>query len=218
MHSTGMDCETESLESGPPPYVCALYDTRHQRPSHFILDPADPQAHILRATQAMQNAPNLVSFNGTQFDFRMLAAAVDHPSDKARLARLALSHCDIMLQFACENGYFSSLNSFAVPTLDHPKIGCGADVHEQWQAGKHQEVADYCADDARITAELYNHGAHYGHLLRTPKSKPDAVRRYALPPALWQPAHVCLRNPRQATFMETPPNVAGMADWTLEHL
>ena len=147
----------------------------------------------------------------------MLAAACSHHSDKRALARLALTHVDIMLQFACANGYFSSLDSFAGPTLKTKKIGSGSTVKEDWEAGKCQEVADYCADDARLTALLYDHGSSFGYLLRTPKNKPDVVRRWALGIDLWQPALQCLKNPTKATFMDNPPDVGGMADWTLKY-
>lgn len=212
-----MDCETEGLDEGPLPYVIALYDTRSNTAQKFLSD-GRTDAHILQSLLAMQNSPILTTFNGTQFDFRMLAAACSHPSDQKSLARLALTHVDIMLQFATSNGYFSSLDSFAAPTLGHAKTGSGATVKDDWEAGFQTKVADYCADDARLTALLYDHGAAKGYLLRTPKSKPDVQRRWALGVDLWQPAAVCLRNPKKATFMDNPPNVAAMADWTLRHL
>lgn len=215
--SVGMDCETEGLDEGPLPYVIALYDTRSNTPSTFLSD-GKTDSHILQALLAMQNVPVLCTFNGTQFDFRMCAAACTHLSDQKALARLALEHVDIMLQFACQNGYFSSLDSFAGPTLGHKKIGSGATVKDDWAAGKHQEVAEYCADDARLTALLYDHGSARGRLLRTPKSKPDVVRTWALGAKLWQPAVECLKKPKRATFMDDPPDVGGMADWVLRYL
>ena len=213
----GMDCETEGLDEGPLPYVVALWDTRANAAAKFMSD-GKTDKHILEATLAMENSPELTTFNGTQFDFRMLAAACSHSSDQKRLATMALEHVDIMLQFACANGYFSSLDSFAGPTLGHKKIGSGATVKDDWAAGKHDEVADYCADDARLTALLYDHGKTKGYLLRTPKSKPDVVRRWPLAASLWQPAVKNLKRPKTATFMDDPPNVAGMADWVLRYL
>ena len=215
--TVGMDCETEGLDEGPLPYVIALWDTVANRPMTFLSD-GKTDKHILEATLTMENCRELTTFNGTQFDFRMLAAGCSHDADKQRLARLALNHVDIMLQFACANGYFSSLDSFAGPTLGAKKIGCGADVKEDWAAGKHQEVADYCADDARLTALLYDHGKAKGFLLRTPKSKPDVVRRWGLDVNLWKNAVTCLKKPKRATFMDDPPNVGGMADWVLRYL
>lgn len=213
----GMDCETEGLKPGPVPYVVALWDTRCGKAATF-LDNGTDESSVLEATLAMKNARELCTFNGTQFDFKMMAASCTHLSDKRDLARLALEHTDIMLQFACSTGYYGSLDSFAGATLGAKKIGCGADVNEDWKAGKRQEVADYCADDARLTGLLYDHGRGKGYLLRTPKSKPDKVSRWALGADLWQPAHVCLRNPKRATFMEDPPDVGGMGDWALEYL
>ena len=215
--SVGMDCETEGLDAGPLPYVIALFDTRANQATTFLSDNTTDH-HIIESIKAMQNTRNLCTFNGTQFDFRMLAAACKHKSDQRALADLALNHFDIMLQFACENGYFSSLSSFVTPTLGRGKIGNGADVKEQWANGEYEAVSDYCADDAKLTAQLFDYGAAKGHILRTPKSKPDVVRRYALPSQLWKPAHVCLRSPQTASFMDNPPDVAGMADWVLEYM
>lgn len=216
MH-VGMDCETEGLREGPAPYVVALFDTRSGEPATF-LDKGD-DSHLIRSLDAMEmNKDRLCTFNGTQFDFRMIAAACTNRADQRRCAVLALEHVDIMLQYACDKGYFGSLNSFACCTLDAKKIGSGADVREDWAAGKHQEVADYCADDARLTAELMDFGSRNGYLLREPKSRPGTTTRWGLGRSLWQPAAVCLRNPARATFMDDPPNVAAMADWTLQYL
>jgi len=214
--SVGMDCETESLKEGPAPYVVALYDSRGNKPSVFVS--RGDESHVLEATLAMENCRDLATFNGTQFDFRMMAACLSNKADQQRLARLALTHTDIMLQFASDTGYFSSLESFAVPTLGAKKIGSGASVREQWEAGKCQEVADYCADDARLTAELYNFGRARGYLLRSPKSKPEVVKRWPLGAELWDCAYKCLQNPATASFMDDPPDVKAMGDWTLQYL
>ena len=192
----GMDCETESLEFGPPPYVVALYDTRDTRGVAFLREDGDPTAHVLRSLDAMEHSRELCTFNGTAFDFRMLASCLEGDADRKRCARLALEHVDIMLAFAASTGYFSSLESFATATLSRSKIGSGKDVAEQWEGGGRQQVADYCIDDAKITAMLYDHGKSYGRLSRSVRSRPGATATWALPPSSGGPP-LCVCRTRQ---------------------
>lgn len=216
-HCVGMDAETAGLEPGSEIYVVALYDTRNKAVTTFVSD-GKTDCHIVEAAAFMTQCQDPVcTFNGTSFDFKMLAAATTNPAAKTQLAHLALTHTDIMLQFACSNGYFSSLASFTVPTLNKGKIGSGGSVEEQWAGNKKQEVIDYCADDAKLTAELYMYGANYGRLERV--SKAGKTSQWVLPPQpIWKAAAKCFDHITVPDFLDKPPPIQSMADWTLPYI
>lgn len=220
-HCVGMDTETAGLEKGSEVYVVACYNTKTKESAHFVSDGSSDR-HIWDAYRYMERAGlPVATFNGTAFDFAMMAAATSDKTLKKCLATMALEkNYDIMLQFAADNGYFSSLASFSVPTLDRGKIGSGGSVEEAWasnDAEKRQGVIDYCIDDAKLTAELFTYGSNWGRLQR--KTKNGKVNTWTLPcQPVWRPAAVCLANTTTADFLDNPPDVSGMADWTLEHL
>ena len=216
-HCVGMDTETAGLEPGSEIYVIALFCTRDSSVHTFVTNGED-DSHIIEATQFMDASKDCIcTFNGTSFDFKMMAAATSDARTKKILAKLALTHIDIMLQFACDNGYFSSLASFTQPTLNKGKIGSGGSVEEQWASQKRQEVIDYCADDAKLTADLYLHGANYGRIMRVSKAGKQSTWVLPLQP-VWKAAASCMQNITIATFMDNPPPIHAMADWTLPHI
>jgi len=216
----GFDTETDGLESGDAVHVVALHDSRTNAPRCFTAhDDGKTDDHIIRSIDALVAQAAVCSWNGTQFDFRMMAAVAGSAEDKRRCATLALTHTDMMLQFAADKGYYGSLQSFAVPTLGRGKIGQGGDVKADWAAGKRQEVADYCADDAKLTADLYEYGAAHGRLRRAAKTS-NKISVWALGEDLWLPAHRALRAAGTAdtSWMDNPPDVGAAADWAVRLL
>lgn len=211
-----MDSETAGLSPGSEVYVISLYNTKTKATTNFISD-GSTDKHIIDAAACMDHSSlPICTFNGTSFDFKMLAAATSDKQTKSVLAKLALFHVDIMLQFACSNGYFTSLASLSVPTLNRGKIGSGGSVQKDWEAGKKNEIVDYCADDAQITAKLYEYGATFGRLSRLSKARKQSI--WVLPThkhKQWQFAIKALEKITVPDFLESPPDIASLADWTL---
>ncbi|MEK9527509.1 MAG: ribonuclease H-like domain-containing protein [Gammaproteobacteria bacterium] len=211
-----MDTETAGLVPGDAVYVVALHDPRCQASCAVYDAQKHKDRHILYAVDAMSKwKGQICSFNGTKFDFQMLAAATADTATKQRCARLALSHVDIMLQFAADKGYYASLESFAVPTVGRGKIGSGASVVDDWAAGKYDEIRAYCADDAKLTSDLYAYGANFGRLKRTTKAGKTST--WTLPENGWLAAHKALDTTGVAdvSWMQNPPDVAAAADWAV---
>jgi len=214
-----MDTETAGLDPGDAVYVIALHDPRCS--SHCAVFDIDrhPGKHVPLAVDAMAKwAGEVCSFNGTKFDFHMLAAATDDVFVKRQCATLALEHTDIMLQFAAAKGYYASLESFARATLGHGKIGTGAAVVDDWALGKYDEIREYCADDAKLTSELHEYGSAYGRLKRVTKSGKTQI--WALSRAKWLPAWLAIDSTSQVdvSWMDNPPDIAAAADWAVDTL
>lgn len=95
----------------------------------------------------------LVTWNGLGFDFNVLAEESGLVAD---CARLATGHVDMMFHAVCSLGYPVSLEK-AAERMQIPgkKAGAsGANAPVMWAAGRHREVLEYCAQDARITLQI----------------------------------------------------------------
>ena len=205
--------------------MVSLYDARCNKATSF-LKKDESNDHIIESLHACKQQKTLTTFNGTSYDFKIMCNNLDHPSDKKTAARLGLSSYDIMLDFACHHGYFSSLDSFADATLKQSKTASGGDVCQMWSDGKQKEVAEYCENDARLTAMLYAHGRSYGRLKRKTKSGKTTV--WALPSTLFRTACQALKeyetNPPDTAWMQklggssSQPSINSMADWAVDIL
>ena len=219
MAATSVDTETAGLETGDAVNVVSFYDSRTPRSFSCVSDNATTK-HLHAAIQICQNSRTVVTFNGTGFDFRMIAAQVEHNADKRKCAELALKSYDMMLDFAATNGYYASLNSFANASLGAQKTGDGGSAVSDWENGDHQKVIDYCENDAILTYKVYKHGIDYGRLQRTTKS--GTVQTWALEKSLFRSASSALtahlRHPPNVSWMDNPPDIQNSGKWALDIL
>lgn len=103
--------------------------------------------------QLQEAGVTVVSFNGADFDLRVLFDLTGNPD----LRRLAAHHCDVMYQFFVEAGHRASLQSFCEGAGIAGKTGAGVDAVKMWAEGKHQQVLDYCINDVRALDDVYTH-------------------------------------------------------------
>ena len=115
----------------------------------------------------------VVTFNGAAYDFKILCRALESQGmneEAVEMAELGMGprHCDIMLDFAANSGYYGSMDSFAKATLDGvSKSGTGKWAAETWAADPgNAEVISYCVQDTTVLADLYYHGLKWGSLDR----------------------------------------------------
>ena len=211
----GFDIETSGLDEGSDVHVVSLYDSRMKRPASF--QETDSDSYLIMAIDALETCDTLCSFNGTSFDLKRISERLGTVHDKKRAARLALGHYDIMLDFATRNGYMASLASFATPTLNTQKICDGESATTMWQNGERDKVREYCEDDARITADLFEYGLAYGRLKRQTKS--GKMSPWVLGQLSFRKACSALRHhrkfPPNTSWMTDPPEIQAMAAWTV---
>lgn len=95
----------------------------------------------------------IVTWNGLGFDFDVLA---EESGAIADCERLALAHVDMMFHVFCVKGFPVALDSAAQGSGVAGKTSgmSGIRVPRMWIQGRHQEVLDYVAQDARATLEL----------------------------------------------------------------
>lgn len=95
----------------------------------------------------------IVTWNGLSFDFDILAEESGH-FDVCR--DLALGHVDMMFHIVCDRGFPLGMETAAQGMgLTGKKAGVtGWQAPQMWADGKHQEVLDYVAQDARTTLDI----------------------------------------------------------------
>lgn len=216
--AVSMDCETSGLGDSDTVHVVSIHDPRAGTGVSFT-DKTNGQFFVEHALEACARQTSVITFNGTAFDFRMMCTNVFHAADKARAARLALDSIDIMLNFSCRHGYYTSLQSFTEGTLKTSKSSSGTEAIDDWANGDHAKVAAYCEHDAALTYRLYEEVMAYGRLTRTTKRGKSHVwvcddlrPSYAV-----LTAHARSR-PYDTSWMTDPPDLAAAADWAVDVL
>lgn len=98
-----------------------------------------------------------VTWNGSGFDFRVLAQASGRV---AECATLAWEHIDMMFWLHCRKGFSVALDR-AARAVGTTKLGglSGADAPRLWAAGEYERVMDYVAQDVRMLGAIYEAAA-----------------------------------------------------------
>lgn len=103
----------------------------------------------------------VVTWNGTGFDFDILAEECRDATVARTLKATVRAHVDVGLQFFCDKGFMVGLNAVAQGSGLGGKIQgmTGAKAPVMWaDTREHQEfVLRYVAQDVRITAAIYRH-------------------------------------------------------------
>lgn len=153
---------------------CALYEVPGQ--TELVQERAGGRTYIYGSEKQIlekfwewfDTDSRFITFNGRQFDgpFLMLRSAINGVVPKRDLVgyRYQLHpNCDLREAL----NFYGTTNSrqfkfnldlackvFNIPTSKSEGID-GRSVETWYRAGRHREIADYCLDDVRATAELY---------------------------------------------------------------
>lgn len=104
--------------------------------------------NIALAQRPFDLADTLVSFNGISFDNNVLAAQSP--------VKISFADCyDILAEYKRVVGKCVKLTDLAQANGIEAKSGNGADAPLKWAQRQYREVIQYCFDDCRITALLY---------------------------------------------------------------
>lgn len=169
------DLETTGV--GPSGKItCAATSTRDATTTWHsglgtLLSPPDGQ----RLADALVAAPTVYTFNGAAFDLRKLHELTGDD----RLRDVALRHRDLMLDFACDTRYYTSMESLASPTLGTGKSNTGAWAATAWFTDEAAAVLEYCARDTVVLRDLCDHAERWGKLSR--RSKAGKLSEWVLP-------------------------------------
>ena len=172
----------------------------------------------------MQNMENdgykIVTWNGTKFDFRVLADVSGMYKD---CAELAMNHLDMMLWVTCQKGYYLGLQAALKGAGLEGKLKevilndgtvltdmSGAKAPELWRAGEFDAVLAYLEDDVRQPLALAHHIEENKVLRwRSRAGKPMSVY---VPNLLTVKECLEMRWPDQG-WMTDPPTKESFTEW-----
>lgn len=103
----------------------------------------------------------IVTFNGENFDFRVLSA-YGPVTDLYRKSTDMLTHLSRSL------GFRVKLDSLAQATLGRGKTGTGTECVDWWRSGdpaQRQRVVDYCKMDVELTRDIYLFAKKNGYVM-----------------------------------------------------
>ena len=154
---------------------CALYEVPGQQ--DVRTEKAGPRTYISGTEKQIlekfwgffESDSRFISFNGRQFDgpFLMIRSAINGLIPKRDLVGYRYGfhpNCDLReaLNFfgTVNNRQFKfnldlACKAFGVETSKSEGVD-GRSVETWYRAGRHREIADYCLEDVRATAELYD--------------------------------------------------------------
>ncbi len=96
-----------------------------------------------------ESADEIVGFNSKGFDYPALSRY--YPGDLFKLPSL-----DLLEVVNDSLGRRIKLDSLAVATLGHGKIGDGLDAVKYWRNQELEKLEKYCLEDVRVTWEVYD--------------------------------------------------------------
>ena len=108
-----------------------------------------------------ENFRKIVTFNGENFDFKVLSAY-------GSVAQLYQRSTDMLVILSKKLGFRVKLDSVAKATLGRGKTGSGTESVQWWRSGDpnlRQKVVDYCRMDVELTRDLYRFGRERGYIL-----------------------------------------------------
>ena len=168
-------------------------------------------ALVLSLSELAGQGYTLLTWNGTGFDFDVLAEESGLPEE---CRQLALSHVDMMFHLFCAKGYPLALKTaskgMGLPGKTEGMDG-GAAVRMWANPGAREQVVDYCAQDVRATLELALACESAGRLDWT--SRKGNPMRLSLPEG-WLRVRESLRIPEpDNSWMTNPLERSSFTGW-----
>lgn len=179
----------------------------------------EPSLHELARylLQAHLEGLPIVTFNGAKFDFAILGRHLKGPL-KDQIQSLVWKHVDIMFAFACQHGYFASMDSFAKGCELAPKTWNGLEAAEAWQENKpgdRAKVVAYCREDVRCLSDLYVHIVTTKSAKRVTKSNSIQNVHFGELKTVEHAATQYLVYPPDCSWMKEPFDVTDGLSWLL---
>lgn len=163
----------------------------------------------------------ILTWNGLEFDFDILAEECKDETLGKGLANLALNHIDICFAVFSESGSLVSLDAAAKGMKQPGKAYgiSGGDAPKLWrQTRKMQEmVLEYNAQDVRITMALYDAICEKGYLQWFTKG--GHLKQWKLSKGFIPTVAIALTSPEPDTsWMSDPPTRLEFCEWTTKLL
>ena len=164
------------------------------------------------------NNYKIVSYNGTGYDFRMLARHITTEAYLIKIQNLAIGNTDLFLDFACEFGYYTSMQSFAEGCKLKGKTGHGKDAIEGWLSNnrtRQDNVLEYCKNDVQCLCRIFDFACEHSRLYR--KTNAGKVQLWMSREPHIRSAGQCMlqynETPPKVIWMKKPPDISNIWEW-----
>jgi hypothetical protein len=204
----GITCAATLASDEPSPRLWHAVDAAGQPADR--MQPADARRLVGYLAQRAAEGYAVLTWNGLDFDFQVLA---EESQALAECQRLAWGHVDMMFHVFCVQGFRVGLDKAAqgsgVP--GKPKGMSGIMAPALWAEGRRQEVLDYVAQDVRTTLQLAQTCQQRRSLGWITGN--GRLRRMPLPDG-WLPVHAAARLPEPDTsWMNAPSRRSEFLEW-----
>ena len=115
---------------------------------------------MMAFNQRLQTAGLIIGFNIRRFDMAVLQPYLFKPVDQFPVL-------DLLEDIEKARGHRASLDSVARATVKEGKSGDGAEALVLFKEGRMEELKKYCADDVRLTKNIYEYGCREGRVYFT---------------------------------------------------
>ncbi len=131
--------------------VVCIYDYQTDEYLCFFQD------ELNKLWKIIENTDMIIGFNSNHFDLPLLNKYF--PGDLFQLKSL-----DLLEYIHKSLGRRIKLDIIAEATLNEKKSSHGLQAIKWWAEGKHDEVAEYCKQDVKVTKDIYDYAMKYGKL------------------------------------------------------
>lgn len=132
------------------------------------MEPGEIAELLAYLWSARQSGAQIVTINGTGFDYRVLAEESRSPEMHRLAAELALDSIDPPFQFFCEEGWMIGMAKMAAYLgLSKTEGMDGVAAIDAWVSGDPEQqgsVLEYVEQDALVTGEIYREALKNGHV------------------------------------------------------
>jgi DEAD/DEAH box helicase domain-containing protein len=132
--------------------VVGIYDSETDSYATYL------QEELNQLWPVIERADILIGFYSEHFDLPLLNKY--YPGDLG-----TIPHIDILKEIRKQYGRGMKLDQLAEGTLGIRKSGHGLDAIKWWRKGEVDKIRAYCADDVKITKELYDYALANGKLM-----------------------------------------------------
>jgi DEAD/DEAH box helicase domain-containing protein len=137
-------------------FACAVVRDLESEVNHYFVQRSEGWDQAVGLHQLLGTARLVVGFNHERFDFRVC--------EGAGVSFKGMPSFDIMGDVQRRTKKMYSLENMARASLGRGKSGKGELAPMMWRKGQVDEVVRYCADDVKLTADLFMFGLEHGKI------------------------------------------------------
>ncbi|MEO6509307.1 MAG: ribonuclease H-like domain-containing protein [Patescibacteria group bacterium] len=143
--------------------VVAIYDYKSSQARTFL------EGELNELFPILESCSYIIGYNINSFDIPVLA-----PYYAGNVTHF--SSFDLLEDIRAKLGRRLALNDLISATLNIKKSGHGLMAIDLYKEGKFEELASYCADDVKVTKELFEYGIRTGEIFYLDETGKQSIK------------------------------------------